>query len=465
MELISLEIHAVDYVEESRKEELERALKDISGRGDIPRWLSQWGFPGPFFNTQDWGDIKARNLSEFERVKVHVLLCKDLRFAYMVIISGQVSKNLIAGISKGEIKIQDIRKKFEAQARTIFDKIGGIVSRSKAHIGASSGSIISIVDAKRNEEAVLAGYPSGIISLIVASFGCEDVKKIGMPSELGRKMLESRISGTDIEQLNRLIREEDVFRNIGINFGGIISVASLANNYVSFISQCNAVWDNFGYSHEGYAVIGLGGNIQLSEHVIGFPTLSLGLSHQLRRLAVLQMLVFWIRSKLIRCGELRERMKELQTKALESEWKAVSKVHEELWRSESEFLKEYTFVLDAMKYVQSYTKFERGLQRDQFHKEIALPTESLVSSETGKPLALGVFDVITGDIEGGSVRAKDLYSLLKEQYSLVSDYLRDRININLATSNIMLQKWLVGFTFILVILTIVLLLQGFGWFK
>jgi hypothetical protein len=158
-------------------------------------------------------------------------------------------------------------------------------------------------------------------------------------------------------------------------------------------------------------------------------------------------------------------MKELQTKAFESEAKEVSKIHQELWKGENEFLKEFSDFSDAMNYIQDYLKFERMVQKTQFYKEIALPTEDFVSLETSKPAVLGVFDIITGDIEGGSSRVMNLYKLLKEQYSIVSGNLRDRINISLATSNMKLQKQLVIYTFILVILTVVLLLQGFGWFK
>jgi hypothetical protein len=180
---------------------------------------------------------------------------------------------------------------------------------------------------------------------------------------------------------------------------------------------------------------------------------------------VLQTLVFWLRGKLVDLYNLREKAKELRSKALESEWKEASKVHEELWKSESEFLKEYTSILDAMPYLRSYLKFERNLQKDRFRKEIALPTRRLVSSETGEPLVVGVFDNIAEEIERESTRVDDLYLLLKEQYSLVSSYLSDRIDINLATSNIKLQKWLVWFTGALIILTIVIIFQGLGYLK
>lgn len=131
MELLSLEINAVDYVEENRKDELERALKDISGRSESPKWLSQWGFPGPFFNTQDWGNIKVENLSEFEEVRIHVLLPRELPFIHIVLLQGRISKSVLEGISKGEIKNQEVRKKFETWKRPIFDKINGLASINK----------------------------------------------------------------------------------------------------------------------------------------------------------------------------------------------------------------------------------------------------------------------------------------------------------------------------------------------
>ena len=158
-------------------------------------------------------------------------------------------------------------------------------------------------------------------------------------------------------------------------------------------------------------------------------------------------------------------MKELQTKAFESEAKKMSKVHQELWQGENEFLKEYSDFSDAMNFIQDYLKFERMMQKDQFNKEIALPSEYLVSSETGRPVVWGVFDIITEDIEGGSSRVMNLYTLLKEQYSIVSGNLHDRINISAATNNLNLQRKLVYYTVILIILTVVLLLQGFGWIK
>lgn len=461
MELLSLEINALDYVEENRKEELEKALKDLCGRDKSPEWLSQWGFPGPFFNIQDWGNVKVENLNEFEEIKVHVLLPKDLPFVYIVTISGQISRNRFEQISKGEIKIQEIRKKFEAKMETIFNRISGIVSQNKA-LFKFYGAKLSIVDAKKNEEAVLVGHESGVVSLIIASF--KGFNAVTMPSELGRKMLESKIDNADLEQLNKIIREVEVFRNIGVNFAGLISIASLWNNYASFISQCNAVRDNLGYSHNGYAIIEFG-NVKLSEPAAHFLTSSNTLTPQLSRLVILQMLIFWLRTKLIQLDDLRNRMKGLQSKAFESEWKEISKVHEELWQSESEFLKEYTFVSDAMKYVQSYLKFEKGLQKDKFYKEIALPTESLASSESGEPLALGVFDVIAGDIAGARTRVMDLYKLLKEQYSLVSINLRDKINIKLTMSNMKLQQLLVVFTLILVYLAAIPIVKDIGLFQ
>ncbi len=436
MDLLSLEINAVDYVEDYRKEELERALIKITGRSDIPKWVRKGSIIGPFFNTQDWGDVRVENLDNFEEVKIHVLLCQTLPIAYIVVVSGRVNRNFLEGSKKKNL-IEDIRKKFETQTRDIFDKISGIVSTNK-----------------------LAVF--GQINLIIASFRCDE-NEIGISNELGRKMIESRIEDAEIKHLNIIIRDRDIFRDLGINAGGLVSVTNLANNYVSFINQPNTV--NFYISYDEYLIVEFGNNIQFNDFTTGFPTHSGGISQQLGRLAILQMLVFWLRSKLMLFDNLKEKMKELKTKAFESEAKEVSKIHQELWQGENEFLKKYSDFSDAMNSVQDYLKFERMMQKDQFRKEIALPMEGLVSSETGKPAAWGVFDIITEDIEGGSSRVMNFYTLLKEQYSIVSGNLRDRINISLATSNVKLQKQLRIYTFILVILTVVLLLQGFGWFK
>lgn len=443
MELLSLEINVLDYVEENRKEELERVLKSVSDKSEIPEVKSPSFMFGPFFYTQDWGNIKDENLREFEQVNVHVLRCQSLPFMHMVIVSGNINKNLLHGISKGEINIDEIRKKFEAWTKLIFDKISGIISRDRKNMAASGKS-----------------------NLTVASFKCEDT---GMEaqSELRRKMLEPGLKDAELEQLSSIIRkEETVFRNVGVSCGGIISVTYLADNYLSFVGQSYTILNAPEYSHDDYAVVEFGSDVKLSEHIQKFPTSSsYTVSHQLSRLAILQMLVFWLRSKLILYNNLKARMKELQTKAFESEAKEVSKIHQELWQGENEFLKEYSDFTDAMNDIQDYLKFERMVQKDQFNKEIALPTGYSISSETDKQAVWGVFDIITGDIEGGSSRVMNLYTSLKEQYSIVSGNLRDRINISLATSNVKLQKQLRIYTFILVILTIVLLLQGFGWFK
>ncbi len=61
MELLSLEINLLDYVEENRKEELERTLKSVSGRSEIPEVKTQSGMVGPFFYTQDWGNINPNS--------------------------------------------------------------------------------------------------------------------------------------------------------------------------------------------------------------------------------------------------------------------------------------------------------------------------------------------------------------------------------------------------------------------
>lgn len=443
MELLSLEINVLDYVEENRKEELERALKSVSGRNEIPEVKTQGGMVGPFFYTQSWGNIKDESLEEFEQVNIHVLRCQTLPFMHIVVISAKINKNLLVVITKGEIKIEDIRKKFEAWTKLIFDKISGIISRDRKNMAVFGKS-----------------------SITAASLKCED-KGMEVQSELRRKMLDSGLKDAELEQLSNIIRkEETVFRNVGVYCGGIISVTYLANNYISFVGQSNTIVNAPEYSHDDYAVVEFGSDVRLSEYVQKFPTSSsYTVSHQLSRLAILQMLVFWLRSKLILYNNLKEKMKELQTKAFESEAKEVSKIHQKLWQGENEFLKEYSDFSDAMNYIQDYLKFERMIQKDQFHKEISLPTEYLVSSETGKPAVWGVFDIITGDIEGGSSRVMNFYTLLKGQYSIVSGNLRDRINISLATSNMKLQKQLVIYTFILVILTVVLLLKGFGWIK
>lgn len=111
MELINLEINLIDYVEENRKEDLERALKDITSKSDIPNVLSQAGMVGPFFYTQYWGNIKDESLNEFEQVNVHILRCQTLPFTYIVTVSGKINKNLLKEISNGDIKIEDIREK------------------------------------------------------------------------------------------------------------------------------------------------------------------------------------------------------------------------------------------------------------------------------------------------------------------------------------------------------------------
>jgi hypothetical protein len=126
MELLSLEINVLDYVEENRKEELERALKSVSGRNEIPEVKTQGGMVGPFFYTQSWGNIKDESLGEFEQVNIHVLRCQTLPFMNIVVISGKINKNLLDLITKGEIKTEDIRKKFEEWTKLIFDKISGI---------------------------------------------------------------------------------------------------------------------------------------------------------------------------------------------------------------------------------------------------------------------------------------------------------------------------------------------------
>ena len=441
MELLSLEINALNYVEENRKNELERVLKSITGKKDIPDINSQWGMVGPFFNSQYWGNIKDESLEEFEQVNISVLCCQTLPFMHIVVISGKINKNLLDVITKGEIKIEDIRKKFEAWTQPILDKISGIISRDRKNMAGSGKS-----------------------SLTVASLKCEEME---VQSELRRKMMESELKDAELEQLRNIIqKEETVFRNVGVYCGGITSVTSLADNYISFIGQRNIIVNAPEYSHDDCAVVEFGSEVKLSEDVQKFPTSSsYQVSHQLSRLAILQMLVFWLRSKLILYNNLNEKMKELQTKAFESEAKKMSKVHQELWQGENEFLKEYSDFSDAMNFIQDYLKFERMMQKDQFNKEIALPSEYLVSSETGRPVVWGVFDIITEDIEGGSSRVMNLYTLLKEQYSIVSGNLHDRINISAATNNLNLQRQLVYYTVILIILTVVLLLQGFGWIK
>jgi hypothetical protein len=147
------------------------------------------------------------------------LLCKNLPFVYIISISGRVSKDHLEEISKGEIRIQDIRKGFESKTKSIFDKIGGVISHNRRNLGVSEQ-----------------------VSLIVASIKAKNLKELGeVAGELGRKMIESQIVEADIERLNQIIREKDIFRNIGINPGGLISISRLSNNYFSFISQSNSV--------------------------------------------------------------------------------------------------------------------------------------------------------------------------------------------------------------------------------
>jgi hypothetical protein len=49
MELASLEIKAIDFVEDNRKEELERVLMEITGKSDIPGWFFSDRLPRSFF--------------------------------------------------------------------------------------------------------------------------------------------------------------------------------------------------------------------------------------------------------------------------------------------------------------------------------------------------------------------------------------------------------------------------------
>ena len=443
MELLSLEINALDYVEENRKNELERALKSITGKKEIPNINAQGGMGGPFLNSQCWGNIKDEGFEEFEQINLSVLCCQALPFMYIVVISGKINKNILDAITKGDIKIGDIKKKFETWTQPILDKISGIISSDRKNMAIFGKS-----------------------SLTVASLKCDE-KVMKVQNGLYEKCLSRELKDEELKQIRKIIqKEETVFRNLGVYYGGIISVTFLANNYISFVGQRNTIVNAMEYSHDDYVVVEFGSEVKLSEDGQKFPTSSSHqVSHQLSRLAILQMLVFWLRSKLILYNNLKEKMKELQTKAFESETKKISKIHQELWQGENEFLKEFSDFSDAMNFIPDYLKFERNMQKDQINKEIALPSEYLVSSETGRQVVWGVFDIITEDIEGGSSRVMNLYTLLKEQYSIVSGNLHDRINISAATNNLNLQRQLVYYTVILIILTVVLLLQGFGWIK
>lgn len=421
-------VSVVDFVPPSKKARLEEGLRNLTDL-DEPDIRSVSSMRGPSFQRDEWGSLSEQPPDGVDEIQIEVLRSGSLPGAHILRATAKID-DAVPDTFPNEGAEQDlnaVRDRFADYWEDIGQGLPGIVRESGT--------------------SVVVNPPITLSTALVEIGTIEAFLDIG------------EFQDATVGDLNAAVRESEVLRWLGLTGGGLVSVTEFAPNALTLIGQTKAIQTNYGFSHDGYLIVHAWED---TREPIGALPLMIALIAN--RLLLLIFLVIFPRQKLIELNDYRELPRSLATTTvgLDGDLSGIEEDLGSAYEDLEEFYRAHAQVMDVALFADDYLEGQERLNESPPKGETALPTDRLVSFETGEPVRRGVFETLIEDARNLLRRTRSRYEGVGEMCQLLSRERSNRLDLAVSLQNVRLQDRLNIYTIVLVGLTILVFLQGTG---
>jgi len=433
---------AVDYVERTDKTELDNQLLEVVDRMEPPDGAHRSGTGILSRSTEEWGEIQYET-DRIDSFKIEVLAIDSFPACYFVLLSGVISNNHLEEVWNPENQIGLDRAREEVQAcwhenlSTIPGLLTGNFDNPKSDL--SNPTTFLTASVSFDVHRALTGDEVFMPSDDVIATYSEEFDKDGVFLDLGFSVLGSH------SMVNR-------YRNnitlLGHNDGGYISKSS--NYSIIELTDEGRTWP---------------------DDLNNWQRDMLRTQKYFLRLIQLDYLHHWFSIKGLEFDEHNKAVRRLSLSNTEVS-ESIEEYQEEmkdLLESESQFIDVYSDVDYHASVAEDFLEDLDDWMEIPEHNEVGIPNQRLLSRKTNEFIQEGVFESRIEDTKVHLEAAKADYNGLYERYRTVSGQLNKLLSFQSSNINRRTNRLIVTLTFILTILTFVLIVlpifEGLGGFE